>query len=154
MSNSFKDIARNKQARYFENNHGVKEYSTIKRKPRGYTEPIDFYVEALLKWDDAKDGIIFYEGYRKQILNEIFRLRKAGIYTPSGMMMRHSHSQMKRRIMPGMSSILLLETFHLFSLKSRKSKQSRLNMLPRMNKPLKSHTLSAILTTEHHLTLI
>ena len=90
MSNSFKDIARNKQARYFENNHGVKEYSTIKRKPRGYTEPIDFYVEALLKWDDAKDGIIFYEGYRKQILNEIFRLRKAGIYKPSGMMMRHT----------------------------------------------------------------
>lgn len=114
MNYSFKTIARNKQARYFERNYGIKEYSTIKRKPRGYTESIDYYVEALLKWNDAKDGIIFYEGYRKQILNEIFRLRKIGVYTPSGMMMRHTlrsehipwnifsqcHSPMKRRIMP------------------------------------------------------
>ena len=33
MNYSFKTIARNKQARYFERNYGIKEYSTIKRKP-------------------------------------------------------------------------------------------------------------------------
>lgn len=33
---SFKDIARKKQARYFEDNHNIKEFATIKRKPKGY----------------------------------------------------------------------------------------------------------------------
>ena len=86
----FKDIARNKQARFFEKNYGIKEFDTIKRRPKGYAEAISIYVEALLKWDEAKDGIIFYEGYRKQILKEITTLRKAGLYSPSGMMMRHT----------------------------------------------------------------
>ena len=41
MKYSFKDIARNKQARYFENNYGIKEFATIKRKPRGYNNARD-----------------------------------------------------------------------------------------------------------------
>lgn len=87
---TFKDIARNKQARYFEANHKIKEFATVKRKPKGYTEPAEFYIECLLKWEDAKDGIIFYKEYRKQILNEINQLRKNGLYAPSGMMMTHT----------------------------------------------------------------
>lgn len=90
MTISFKDIARYKQARYFENNYGIKEFATIKRKPRGYVDAIDFYVESLLKWEDAKDGKIFYEVYRQLILNEIKHLSSSGLYTPSGMMMRHT----------------------------------------------------------------
>lgn len=90
MKYHFKDVARSKQALYFKNKYGIEEFATIKRKPRCHVEPIDFYVEALLKWDDAKDGIIFYEGYRKQILNEIRTLREAGLYAPSGMMMQHT----------------------------------------------------------------
>lgn len=89
MSN-FKDIARNKQARYFETNHNIKEFATVKRKPRGYEKPAEFYIECLLKWEDAKDGIIFYMEYRNQILEEIKRLKHEGLYTPSGMMMTHT----------------------------------------------------------------
>ena len=76
---SFKDIARNKQARYFEDNHNIKEFATIKRKPKGYKEPVDFRIDCLLKWVDAKSGIIFYEKYRDQILQEIQRLKQAGL---------------------------------------------------------------------------
>ena len=90
MKHSFKDTARNKQAHYFERNYGIKEFATVIRKLRGYSEAKEIPVRALLKWEDAKDGKIFYEGYRKQILNEIYRLRKAGIYKPSGMIMRHT----------------------------------------------------------------
>ena len=90
MKISFKDVARNKQARYFENNYGIKEFATIKRKPRGYNNAIDIYVESLLNWEDAKDGKIFYEGYRRLIMDEIKNLKSSGLYTPSGMMMRHT----------------------------------------------------------------
>ena len=86
MKDSFKNIARNKQARYFVENHGIKEFDTIKRRLRGHNGAKEIYVEALLKWDDAKDGIIFYDGYRHKILNEIKRLRASGLYAPSGMM--------------------------------------------------------------------
>ena len=87
---NFKDIARRKQADYFENHYGITEFATVKRKPRGRTETVDFYVPALLKWEDAKDGKIFYEGYRAEILKEINRLRQSSEYTPSGMMMCHT----------------------------------------------------------------
>ena len=87
---SFKDIARKKQARYFEDNHNIKEFATIKRKPKGYKEPVDFRIDCLLKWVDAKSGIIFYEKYRDQILQEIQRLKQAGLYSHSGMMMTHT----------------------------------------------------------------
>ena len=90
MTHNFKDTARRKQALYFEKKYGIKEYATIKRKLRGYAEPKEIYVEALLKPEDAKDGKIFYEGYRKQIWNKIYKLRKDGIYKPSGMMKRHT----------------------------------------------------------------
>ena len=56
---NFKDIARRKQADYFEKHYGITEFATVKRKPRNRTAPIDFYVQALLKWEDAKDGKIF-----------------------------------------------------------------------------------------------
>lgn len=87
---SFKDIARKKQARYFEENYNILEFETIKRKPRGYSEPIDIYVEALLKRQDSIDGKIFYEGFRNQIMSEIKSLRKEAKYSPSGMMMCHT----------------------------------------------------------------
>jgi len=87
---NFKDIARRKQADYFENHYGITEFATVKRKPRGRMETVDFYVSALLKWEDAKDGKIFYEGYRAEILREINRLRQTCEYTPSGMMMCHT----------------------------------------------------------------
>lgn len=90
MKDSFKNSARNKQACYFMENHGIKEFATIKRRLRGHDEAKEIYVEALLKWDDAKDGIIFYEGFRHQIMNEISNLRASGLYAPSGMMMRHA----------------------------------------------------------------
>ena len=90
MKDSFKNAARNKQARYFMENHGVKEFATVKRKPKDHDEAKEIYVEALLKWDDAKDGIIFYDGYRQQILNAIRILRAFGLYSPSGIMMRHT----------------------------------------------------------------
>ena len=90
MKQRFKDIARNKQARFFEKNYGLKEFATVKRKPKGCAEAIDIYVKALLKWDDAKDGIIFYEGYRQQILSEITTLRKSGLYAPLSMMIQHT----------------------------------------------------------------
>jgi hypothetical protein len=90
MKISFKDVARIKQARYFENNYGIKKFATIKRKPRGYNNAIDIYVESLLNWEDAKDGKIFYEGYRRLIMDEIKNLKSSGLYTPSGMMMRHT----------------------------------------------------------------
>ena len=90
MKDSFKNIARNKQARYFVENHGIKEFATDKRRLRGHNGAKEIYVEALLKWDDAKDGIIFYDGYRHQILNEIRRLRTSGLYASSRMMMRHT----------------------------------------------------------------
>lgn len=83
MKNDFKDAARIKQAYYFEKKYEIKEFDTVTRK-------IKVPVKALLKWEDAKDGKIFYEGYRKQIMNELFRLRNAGIYKPSGMMLRHT----------------------------------------------------------------
>ena len=66
---NFKDIARRKQADYFENHYGITEFATVKRKPRGRTETVDFYVPALLKWEDAKDGKIFHE-LRKDRENE------------------------------------------------------------------------------------
>ena len=87
---NFKDIARRKQADYFENHYGITEFATVRRKPRGRKEPIDFYVPALLKWEDANDGKIFYEGYRAEILKEISWLHQSGEYTPSGMMMCHT----------------------------------------------------------------
>lgn len=90
MKHNFKDIAREKQALYFEKNYGIRGFATVIRTLRGYAEGKEIPVRALLKWEDAKDGKIFYEGYRKQILDEIYRLRKAGIYKPSGMMMRHT----------------------------------------------------------------
>ena len=90
MKPSFKDIANEKQARYFVDKFGIKEFDTIRRKPTGYPEAKDFLVEALLKWEDAKDGKIFYEGYRQQILDEIKQRKEAGSYAPSGMMMRHA----------------------------------------------------------------
>lgn len=90
MKHNFKDIARSKQALYFKNKYGIEEFASIKRKLKDHAEPVEFYVEALLKLDDAKDGKIFYEGYRKQILYEINKLRKNKLYTPSGMMMRHT----------------------------------------------------------------
>ena len=90
MKENFKHLAREKQARYFEGKYGVKEFATIKRKFKGKEEAADIYVEALLKWDDAKDGKIFYEGFRQQILNEIRNLKASGLYFPSGMMMRHT----------------------------------------------------------------
>ena len=90
MKENFKNIARSKQAIYFKSNYGIKEFATIKRKFTGNDKVRDICVEALLKWEDAKDGKIFYEGYRKHILNEIRHLRRLGSYTPSGMMMRHT----------------------------------------------------------------
>ena len=87
---TFKEIARKKQARFFEYNYGIREFATEKRKPRGYAEPIDIYVEALLKWQDAIDGKIFFEGFRGQIMDEIKTLKRKGIYAPSSMMMRHT----------------------------------------------------------------
>ena len=81
---NFKNIVRRKQADYFESNYGITEFATVKRKPKGCTEPIEFYVPALLKWEDAKDGKIFYEGYRADILKVIYRLRQSSEYTPSG----------------------------------------------------------------------
>lgn len=86
----FKSVARSKQSRYFGEKYGIREFAAVKRKPRGCDEAIDIYVEALLKWEDAKDGKIFYEGYRHQILNEIRHLRASGLYTPSAMMMCHT----------------------------------------------------------------
>ncbi len=90
MKNSFKDIACEKQARYFVEKYGIKEFDTVRRKPTGYPEAKDFYVDALLKWEDAKDGKIFYEGYRQQILDEIKQRKEAGTYAPSALMMRHA----------------------------------------------------------------
>ena len=90
MKNSFKDIACEKQARYFVEKYGIKEFDTVKRKPTGNPEAKDFYVEALLKWEDAKDGKIFYEGYRQQILDEIERRKEAGSYAPSALMKSHT----------------------------------------------------------------
>ena len=90
MKHSFKDIARSKQAHYFEKNYGIKEFATVKRKLKGYAEAKEIYVEALLKPEDAKDGKIFYKGYRELILNKIKILRKDGKYKPSGMMKRHT----------------------------------------------------------------
>ena len=87
---NFKDIARRKQVDFFEKHYKITEFATIKRKPITCTEPKDFYVQALLKWEDAQDGKIFYEGYRSEILNDIPRLRKSGEYTPSGMMLCHT----------------------------------------------------------------
>ena len=90
MKDNFKNVARNKQARYFMETHGIKEFDTVKRRPKDHEEAREIKVEALLKWDDAKDGKIFYDGYRQQILNEISSLRASGLYSPSGMMMRHT----------------------------------------------------------------
>jgi hypothetical protein len=90
MKENFKNVARNKQARYFMENYGIKEFDTVKRRVRGHDVAKEIKVDALLKWDDAKDGIIFYDGYRRQILNEIRDLRASRLYTPSGMMMRHT----------------------------------------------------------------
>lgn len=86
----FKEIARNKQARYFEKNHKIKEFDSVKRKPRGYSEPVFYYIPGLLKWKDAKDGKIFYKGYRDSILKEIEDLKDKGLYAHSGMMMSHT----------------------------------------------------------------
>lgn len=86
----FRDIARIKQARYFETNHNIKEFATVTRKPRGYVKPAEFYIECLLKWEDAKDGVIFYKQYRRQILHEIEHLKHERLYAPSGMMMTHT----------------------------------------------------------------
>lgn len=90
MKESFKDVARNKQARYFMVNFGIKEFATVKRRLRDHDKTKEIRVEALFKWDDAKDGKIFYDGYRYQILNEIRRLHASGVYAPSGLMMRHT----------------------------------------------------------------
>ncbi|MBO7630283.1 MAG: hypothetical protein J6S87_10190 [Bacteroidales bacterium] len=90
MKENFKNVARNKQARYFMENYGIKEFDTVKRRVRGHDVAKEIKVDALLKWDDAKDGIIFYDGYRRQILNEIRCLRASRLYTPSGMMMRYT----------------------------------------------------------------
>lgn len=87
---NFKNIARNKQARFFEEKNGIVEFDTIKRKLHGETEPRDFYVKALLKKEDAKDGKIFFEGFRNEIMSKIKYLIKEGKYSPSGMMMRHA----------------------------------------------------------------
>lgn len=70
MKENFKNAARNKQARYFMENYGIKEFDTVKRRVRGHDVAKEIKVDALLKWDDAKDGIIFYDGYRRQILPE------------------------------------------------------------------------------------
>ena len=90
MKNDFKDTARIKQALYFEKKYKIKEFATVVRKFKREAEAKEILVKALLKREDAKDGKIFYEGYRKQIMNELFRLRNAGIYKPSGMMLRHT----------------------------------------------------------------
>ena len=90
MKKTFKNIARDKQANYFAEKYGIKEFGTVRRKPTGYPEAKDFKVKALLKWEDAKDGKIFYEGYRQQILDEIERRKAAGSYAPSALMMCHA----------------------------------------------------------------
>jgi hypothetical protein len=87
---TFKEIARKKQAGFFEENYGIHEFATIKRKLKNKPEPVEIYVEALLKVQDAMDGKIFYEGFRSQIMDAIKTLNRKGIYTPSGMMMCHT----------------------------------------------------------------
>ena len=89
MKNNFKDNARKKQASYFVEKYGIKKFDTFGRKPTGYPEAKD-PVDALLKKEDAKDGKIFYEGYRQQILDEIKQRKEAGTYAPSALMMRHA----------------------------------------------------------------
>ena len=65
---TFKEIARKKQASFFEENYGIHEFDTIKRRLKNRPEPVEIYVESLLKWQDAMDGKIFYEGFRSQIM--------------------------------------------------------------------------------------
>ena len=89
MKNNFKDNARKKQASYFVEKYGIKKYDTFGHKPTVNPEAKD-PVEALLKKEDAKDGKIFYEGYRQQILDEIERRKASGSYAPSGLMKRHA----------------------------------------------------------------
>jgi len=90
MKKSFKDIARDKQASYFEKNYGIVEFATVRRKARGWDVPKDFDVKALLRKQDARDGKIFYEGFRSQIMDRIETLKRVGDYRPSGMMMCHT----------------------------------------------------------------
>lgn len=87
---TFKDIARAHQVNYFKSNYGIEEFATIIRKPNGCEEAKVFKIEGLLKKEDADKGIIFYESYRKQILDEICRLKKDHSYSPSGMMISHT----------------------------------------------------------------
>lgn len=87
---TFKDIAREKQADYFKTNYGIEKFASVKRKPRGSDNYKEYPVVGLLESEDANKGIIFYEGYRKEILKKISDLISKGKYAASGMMRSHT----------------------------------------------------------------